>query len=80
MKSGRYRHFKGGEYQVFGVARHSGTYGAIAWIDTHGMVGGYVAVDDYSEIAPCDYLNLVLFEIIPMIADILDKARMLVNR
>jgi hypothetical protein len=25
MKSGRYRHFKGGEYQVQGVARHSET-------------------------------------------------------
>jgi len=23
MKAGRYRHFKGGEYQVQGVARHS---------------------------------------------------------
>jgi len=25
MKSGRYRHFKGGEYEVQGVARHSET-------------------------------------------------------
>ena len=25
MKTGRYRHFKGGEYQVQGVARHSET-------------------------------------------------------
>lgn len=25
MKAGRYRHFKGGEYQVQGVARHSET-------------------------------------------------------
>lgn len=25
MKPGRYRHFKGGEYQVQGVARHSET-------------------------------------------------------
>ena len=25
LKSGRYRHFKGGEYQVQGVARHSET-------------------------------------------------------
>ena len=24
-KSGRYRHYKGGEYTVFGVARHSET-------------------------------------------------------
>jgi len=23
MKIGRYRHFKGGEYQVYGVAKHS---------------------------------------------------------
>ncbi|MAY34751.1 MAG: hypothetical protein CMN84_01490 [Spongiibacteraceae bacterium] len=25
MKTGRYRHYKGGEYQVLGVARHSET-------------------------------------------------------
>ena len=25
MKAGRYRHYKGGEYQVQGVARHSET-------------------------------------------------------
>ncbi len=25
MKSGRYRHFKGGEYEVIGVAHHSET-------------------------------------------------------
>ena len=25
MKSGKYRHFKGGEYEVHGVARHSET-------------------------------------------------------
>ena len=25
MKPGRYRHFKGGEYEVYGVAKHSET-------------------------------------------------------
>lgn len=25
MKTGKYRHFKGGEYEVLGVARHSET-------------------------------------------------------
>ena len=29
MKPGRYRHFKGGEYRVHGVATHSETGGAM---------------------------------------------------
>jgi len=63
-----------------GVIYASGTYGSIAWIDTHRMVGGYVAVDDYSESATYEYLNLVLYEIIPLVADIVDEARMAVSR
>jgi hypothetical protein len=53
---GRYRHYKGGEYEVLGVARHSETlepvvvyrplYGARElWVRPHGMFFGDVVVD-----------------------------------
>lgn len=52
---GRYRHYKGGEYEVIGVARHSETleamvlyrplYGeATLWVRPHGMFFGDVLV------------------------------------
>lgn len=59
-----------------GVLYASGTYGEIAWIDTNRNVGGFVAIDDYTETASADYLNLTLFEIIPMVGEIVDEARM----
>jgi hypothetical protein len=54
--TGRYRHYKGGEYEVIGVARHSETlepmvvyrplYGAGGlWLRPHAMFFGTVEVD-----------------------------------
>jgi len=54
--SGRYRHYKGGEYEVVGVARHSETleplviyrplYNASGlWARPHGMFFGEVEID-----------------------------------
>lgn len=53
---GRYRHYKGGEYEVIGVARHSETlaplvvyrplYGAGGlWVRPHAMFFGEVEID-----------------------------------
>jgi hypothetical protein len=53
---GRYRHYKGGEYEVIGVARHSETLEALVvyrplynssglWVRPHGMFFGSVEVD-----------------------------------
>jgi hypothetical protein len=54
--SGRYRHYKGGEYEVLGVARHSETLEALViyrplynasglWARPHGMFFGQVELD-----------------------------------
>ncbi len=53
---GRYRHYKGGEYEVVGVARHSETLDAMVvyrplrgdgswWVRPHAMFFGNVTVD-----------------------------------
>ncbi len=54
--TGRYRHYKGGEYEVIGVARHSETHeplvvyrplygeGAL-WVRPHAMFFGTLEVD-----------------------------------
>jgi hypothetical protein len=53
---GRYRHYKGGEYEVVGVARHSETleplvvyrplYNATGlWVRPHAMFFGQIEVD-----------------------------------
>ncbi len=53
---GRYRHYKGGEYEVIGVARHSETHEALVvyrplynttgwWVRPHAMFFESVAVD-----------------------------------
>jgi hypothetical protein len=54
--TGRYRHYKGGEYEVIGVARHSETleplvvyrplYGDSGlWVRPHAMFFGEVVID-----------------------------------
>ena len=56
VRPGRYRHFKGGEYEVIGVARHSETQEALVvyrplyndsglWVRPHAMFFGSVEVD-----------------------------------
>ena len=56
LRLGRYRHYKGGEYEVIGVARHSETleplvvyrplYNASGlWVRPHAMFFGEVEVD-----------------------------------
>ena len=54
--TGRYRHYKGGEYEIVGVARHSETleplvvyrplYNATGlWVRPHAMFFGQIEVD-----------------------------------
>jgi hypothetical protein len=54
--TGRYRHYKGGEYEVIGVARHSETHEPLVvyrplasdsgwWVRPHAMFFGDVEVD-----------------------------------
>ncbi|MES3001077.1 MAG: DUF1653 domain-containing protein [Pseudomonadota bacterium] len=58
---GRYRHYKGGEYEVIGVARHSETLEALVvyrplynasglWVRPHAMFFGEVEVDGESRL------------------------------
>jgi hypothetical protein len=53
---GRYRHYKGGEYEVIGVARHSETHEPLVvyrplyndtgwWLRPHAMFFEYIDVD-----------------------------------
>lgn len=59
LPPGRYRHYKGGEYEVFGVARHSETHEALVvyrplyndsgwWVRPYGMFVEQVTVDGVS--------------------------------
>lgn len=54
--AGRYRHYKGGEYEVVGVARHSETHEPLVvyrplyndsgwWVRPHAMFFGTVDID-----------------------------------
>ena len=56
IQTGRYRHYKGGEYEVIGVARHSETLEPMVvyrplyndsgwWVRPHAMFVGEVEVD-----------------------------------
>jgi hypothetical protein len=57
--TGRYRHYKGGEYEVMGVARHSETHEPLVvyrplyndsgwWVRPHAMFFGELEVDGQS--------------------------------
>jgi hypothetical protein len=52
-----------------------GSYGSVAWLDTQRMVGGFIAIDDYSKATYSDSQNLTLYEIIPLVGQIVDEAR-----
>jgi len=56
VKPGRYRHYKGGEYEVIGIARHSETLEPLVvyrpiynesgwWVRPHAMFFGQVVID-----------------------------------
>ncbi len=56
---GRYRHYKGGEYEVIGVARHSESHEPMVvyrplynasgwWVRPHAMFFGHVTIDGRS--------------------------------
>ena len=56
LPPGRYHHYKGGEYEVFGVARHSETHEALVvyrplyndsgwWVRPHAMFVENVTID-----------------------------------
>ena len=56
---GHYRHYKGGEYEVIGVARHSETLEPLVvyrplyndsgwWVRPHAMFFGHVVIDGVS--------------------------------
>ena len=56
LQMGRYRHYKGGEYEVIGVARHSETLEPMVvyrplynetgwWVRPHAMFVGEVDID-----------------------------------
>ncbi len=52
-----------------------GAFGAVAWIDTLRGVGGYMAIDDYDTSSSSAAINLLLFEVIPLIESAIDRAR-----
>ena len=64
---GRYRHYKGGEYEVIGIARHSETLEPLVlyrplynvtglWVRPHAMFFGSISVDGSTQrrFAPMD--------------------------
>jgi CubicO group peptidase (beta-lactamase class C family) len=69
-----------GREQLPNVVYDSGIYGAIVWIDTQRMVGGFVAIDDYSKQSTGDSWALILDEIIPLVGQIVDDARAAVDQ
>jgi CubicO group peptidase (beta-lactamase class C family) len=52
-----------------------GAFGAVAWIDTLRGIGGYMAIDDYDTSSSSAAINLLIFEIIPLIESAVDAAR-----
>jgi CubicO group peptidase (beta-lactamase class C family) len=57
-----------------------GGYGSVAWLDTQRMVAGFIAIDDYSKSTYSDSQELTLYEIIPLVGQIVDEARLEVGQ
>jgi hypothetical protein len=60
LEPGRYRHYKGGEYEVVGVARHSESLEALVvyrphresaglWVRPYAMFVGHVVIDGHAQ-------------------------------
>jgi hypothetical protein len=66
MKAGKYRHFKGGEYQVQGVARHSETEELlVVYTPQYGEGGLWVRpLSMFQETVQCDGREQARFEYI----------------
>jgi hypothetical protein len=63
------------------VIYDTGLFGAIAWIDTTRMIGGFVAVEDYAlEGGFAQSWTLVLNETIPLVGELVDDARAAVDQ
>jgi CubicO group peptidase (beta-lactamase class C family) len=58
------------------VIYDTSTYGGMAWIDNQRMIGGFITVDDYSSVATTDTWSLVFEEIIPLVQQLVDDARL----
>jgi CubicO group peptidase (beta-lactamase class C family) len=54
-------------------------FGAMAWLDTRRMIGGYVAIDDYTGTDPNAPIDMVTDEIIPLVEEAVDAARAAVD-
>jgi CubicO group peptidase (beta-lactamase class C family) len=52
-----------------------GAFGSVAWIDTARRIGGFVAIDDYSNYDGSEPTSLVLADIVPLVAAAVDAAR-----
>lgn len=61
----------GGEPTLY---RDPGLFGSVGWLDTGRRIGGFVAIDNYSALSD-EPGDLVLNEIIPLVARAVDEAR-----
>lgn len=69
-----------GREQLPNVVYDTSLYGSVAWIDTQRMVGGFVAIDDYSGASTGASWAIILDELIPLVGEIVDEARLAVEQ
>ena len=53
-----------------------GAFGSVVWLDTARMIGGFVAIDVYTSIGAPEPIRLVMNDIIPLVAQAVDEARL----